>query len=158
MRKVKDFYIIGIDHGYGNIKTANCCFHTGVVASDTVPTFTGDLLRWNNKYYSIGVGHKEFLGDKFMDNDYYVLTLAAIACELKRERITTAKVFIAAGLPLSWVGRQKRTFIKYLLQNGQLFFSESTISDRDYRSRRVPAGICCNRRTHGAVQRFAYDL
>ena len=74
MRKVKDFYIIGIDHGYGNIKTANCCFPTGVVASDTVPTFTGDLLRWNNKYYSIGVGHKEFLGDKFMDNDYYVLT------------------------------------------------------------------------------------
>ncbi len=22
--------IIGIDHGYGNIKTANCCFKTGV--------------------------------------------------------------------------------------------------------------------------------
>lgn len=123
MRKVKDFYIIGIDHGYGNIKTANCCFPTGVVASDTVPTFTGDLLRWNNKYYSIGVGHKEFLGDKFMDNDYYVLTLASIARELKRERITTAKVFIAAGLPLSWVGRQKKTFIKYLLQNRTVSFS-----------------------------------
>ena len=24
--------IIGIDHGYGNIKTANCCFPTGVTA------------------------------------------------------------------------------------------------------------------------------
>ena len=22
--------IIGIDHGYGNIKTAHCCFKTGV--------------------------------------------------------------------------------------------------------------------------------
>lgn len=117
MRKIKNFYIIGIDHGYGNIKTANCCFPTGVVSSDTVPTFTNDLLCWNNKYYSIEVGHKEFLGDKFMDEDYYILTLAAIARELRREKITTAKVYIAAGLPLSWVGRQKQAFKKYLLQN-----------------------------------------
>ena len=50
MRKIKDFYIIGIDHGYGNIKTANCCFPTGVISGDTMPTFTNDLLCWNNKY------------------------------------------------------------------------------------------------------------
>ena len=123
MRKIKDFYIIGIDHGYGNIKTANCCFPTGVISGDTMPTFTNDLLCWNNKYYSIGVGHKEFLGDKFMDNDYYVLTLAAIARELRREKITTAKVFIAAGLPLSWVGHQKQAFKKYLLQKRTVNFT-----------------------------------
>ena len=123
MKDLYDFKIIGIDHGYGNIKTANCCFPTGVVKSDTVPTFTNDLLCWNNKYYSIGVGHKEFMGDKFMDEDYYVLTLAAIARELKRENLTEAKVFIAAGLPLSWVGRQKNAFKKYLLQNRTVDFS-----------------------------------
>lgn len=31
--------IIGIDHGYGNIKTAHCCFKTGVAAYDKEPTF-----------------------------------------------------------------------------------------------------------------------
>ena len=33
--------IIGIDHGYGNIKTAHCCFKTGVAAYDKEPTFKG---------------------------------------------------------------------------------------------------------------------
>lgn len=31
--------IIGIDHGYGNIKTASCCFKTGVASFDKEPTF-----------------------------------------------------------------------------------------------------------------------
>lgn len=30
MKKYKETYIIGVDHGYGNMKTANCCFQTGV--------------------------------------------------------------------------------------------------------------------------------
>lgn len=116
-------YVIGIDHGYGNMKTANCCFPTGVMKSDTEPTFVGDLLIWNKKYYSIGVGHKEFTADKFNDEDYYVLTLAAIARELRRERITEANVFIAAGLPLTWVSEQKAEFKKYLLQHSKVAFT-----------------------------------
>ena len=30
--------VIGIDHGYGNIKTASTCFRTSVTAYDTEPT------------------------------------------------------------------------------------------------------------------------
>ena len=123
MKKFKNVYVIGIDHGYGNMKTANCCFPTGVMRSDTEPTFISDLLCWNGKYYSIGVGHKEFTADKFTDEDYYVLTLAAIARELRRERITDAAVFIAAGLPLTWVSEQKAEFKKYLLQHGDVSFT-----------------------------------
>lgn len=122
MRKINDMYVIGIDHGYGNMKTANCCFKTGVMKSNTEPIFTSDLLIWNDTYYSIGVGHKEFTADKFTDEDYYVLTLAAIARELKREKITEAKVFIAAGLPLTWVSRQKEEFKSYLLQHKEVSF------------------------------------
>ena len=123
MKTLNNFKIIGIDHGYGNMKTANCCFPTGVIASDTEPPFTNDLLIWNNKYYSIGIGHKEFTADKFTDEDYYILTLAAIARELNRERITDAKIFIAAGLPLAWVTRQKEEFKKYLLQHRTVDFN-----------------------------------
>lgn len=39
MKKFNEMYVIGIDHGYGNMKTANCCFPTGVMKSDTEPTF-----------------------------------------------------------------------------------------------------------------------
>ena len=122
MKKIGNKFIIGIDHGYGNIKTANCCFPTGVMKSDSEPTFAGDLLIWNGKYYSVGVGHKEFTADKFDDEDYYVLTLAAIARELKREKITDAEVIISAGLPLTWVAEQKENFRGYLLQHGEVTF------------------------------------
>lgn len=123
MKKHNDVYIIGIDHGYGNIKTANCCFPTGLIADDVEPVFNSDVLCWNDKYYSIGVGHKEFVADKHTDDDYYVLTLAAIARELHRERITNAKVFIAAGLPLTWVSQQKQEYKEYLLQNKRVVFT-----------------------------------
>lgn len=137
MKERLNYYIIGVDHGYGNIKTANCCFPTGVVKCETEPIF-GDVLKWNGAYYSIGAGHKEFLADKFSDEDYYVLTLAAIAKELKRENITDASVMIAAGLPLTWVSRQKEEFRKYLLQNEEVTF---TFKGTDYHIRIVGAEI-----------------
>ena len=42
--------VIGIDHGYGNIKTASSCFRTSVKAYDTEPTFTGNMLVYNGRY------------------------------------------------------------------------------------------------------------
>ena len=138
MKKFNETYVIGIDHGYGNMKTANCCFPTGVMKSDAEPTLVSDLLVWNGKFYSIGVGHKEFMADKFTDDDYYVLTLAAIARELRRERVTNANVFIAAGLPLTWVSEQKADFKKYLLANNKVTF---TFRGTEYRIKIVGAEI-----------------
>ena len=109
--------IIGIDHGYGNIKTAHCCFKTGVAAYDKEPTFKSNLLIYEGKYYLIGEEHKEFRSDKMTDSDYYILTLAAVARELNIRKLTSARVHIAAGLPLTWVSEQKDSFKAYLLQN-----------------------------------------
>lgn len=108
--------IIGIDHGYGNIKTAHCCFKTGVAVYEKEPTFKSNLLVYENKFYIIGEGHKEFISDKMTDGDYYILTLAAIARELNIRGFTSARVHIAAGLPLTWVSEQKDSFKEYLLQ------------------------------------------
>ena len=105
------------------MKTANCCFLTGVLSFDSEPLFTGDMLTYNGKYYLIGKGHKEFAPNKVKDQDYYVLTLAAIAKELKREQITEADIYIAAGLPLTWVSEQKADFKKYLLQHSVVEFT-----------------------------------
>lgn len=75
------------------------------------------MLTYNDKYYIIGEEHKEFISDKMTDNDYYILTLAAIAREMNIRKITSASVHIAAGLPLTWVSEQKEDFKRYLLQN-----------------------------------------
>ena len=109
--------IIGIDHGYGNVKTRNCCFPTGVLAFDKEPTFKQNLLIYEGRYYLIGEGHKEFTAEKMADSDFYILTLAAIARELQIRSLTSARVHIAAGLPLTWVSEQKDAFRQYLLQN-----------------------------------------
>ena len=111
---MKDFNgtkIIGVDHGYGNIETASHCFPAGVVVHETEPLFTKDLLVYEGRYYLIGEGHKEFLPEKMQDEDYYILTLAAIAMELHDASLTEADVFIAAGLPLTWTAGQKEKFV-----------------------------------------------
>ena len=51
MKNKNGIYIIGVDHGYGNIKTANCCIPTGVESSDTEPTFKNDLLIYQGIYF-----------------------------------------------------------------------------------------------------------
>ena len=115
--------IIGIDHGYGNIKTAGHCFRTGLLSYDSEPTFTRDMLIYNDKYYLFGEGHKEFFAEKTKDEDYYVLTLAAIANELETAGITEAEIIIAAGLPLTWMAGQKEAFRKYLMRNEEVCFT-----------------------------------
>ena len=122
MKDFKNKVIIGIDHGYGNIKTANHIFKTGVMEYDVEPLFTKDMLVYDGKYYTIGEGHKEFKAEKQSDDDYYVLTLAAIAMELDDNDLTEADVFIAAGLPLTWTSGQKAEFAAYLTKNERVTF------------------------------------
>ncbi len=130
--------IIGIDHGYGNIKTAHTCFKAGVTAYDKEPTFQNNMLIYKDRYYIIGEEHKEFISDKMADMDYYILTLAAIARELSIRKMTMARVHIAAGLPLTWVSEQKDSFKEYLLQNESADF---TFKDVNYHVEFVSADI-----------------
>jgi len=115
--------IIAIDHGYSNIKTANTCFKAGVIAHEGKPAFTNDLLVYDGRFYTIGEGHKEYSPFKTNDQDYYLLTLAAIARELSLRGLVEARVIIAAGLPLTWVKEQGEGFRAYLLQKPEVEFS-----------------------------------
>ena len=128
MKMIDDVIIIGIDSGYGNIKTANCCFPASLCAYDRKPAFKENLLVFEGKFYLIGEGHKEFLADKTKDFDYYVLALAAIARELNIRKMTCGKIRIAAGLPLTWVSGQRDEFRDYLLQNKAVDFSFRNVS------------------------------
>jgi plasmid segregation protein ParM len=115
--------IIAVDHGYGNIKTANTVTHTGIAEYDSRPVFSGNILEYEGIWYRIGEQHKEFIPDKAADEDYFLLTLYAIARELHREHLTEANVHLACGLPLTWVRTQRETFRRYLTQKEELSFS-----------------------------------
>lgn len=66
---------------------------------------------------------KAFIADEVIDNDFYVLTLAAIAKELDNVSITAADVYIAAGLPLTLVKFQCEDFRKYITKNSRVKFT-----------------------------------
>lgn len=138
MKKLNDAVIIGVDHGYGNIKTANHIFKAGIAGYDHEPLFTGDMLVYGERYYVIGEGHKEFVPQKHGDEDYYLLTLAGIAMELAGEGLTEADVIIAAGLPLTWTSGQKEAFAAYLTGNEEVSF---TFRKVDYHIRVLGARI-----------------
>ena len=111
MKRHNDTMIIAVDHGYGNMKTANHCFPSGILVHEGEPTFLDNLLFYEDQYYTVGVGHKAYRPDKALDQDYYLLMLAGIAMELKD-----------AGLPLRWAGPQKESFRAYLLQKERVSF------------------------------------
>ena len=81
-----------------------------------------NVLEYEGKYYTVGEGHKEFLPRKQSDADFYLFTLAAVGMELSERGLTEAKVYLAAGLPLTWVSEQKEQFKAYLLQNDHVEF------------------------------------
>ena len=102
---------IGIDHGYAAIKTPNFSFPSGVVAYDFEPYTNQDVLKFDGKYYVVGSGRQPLQKDKTKSDDYYLLTLAAIAKELQHRKAEhNAEIVIAAGLPLTSFGRDKTRF------------------------------------------------
>ena len=111
---------IGVDHGYANMKTAHSSFPTGLVEYEHEPYTNRDVLEYGGKYYVVGSGRQPLQKDKTQTEDYYLLTLAAIAKELDfRQAEHTANVHLAAGLPLTSFGRDKKGFQTYLLKDGK---------------------------------------
>lgn len=112
--------IMGIDHGYGNIKTARTIFPSSAIKSNSEPTYSNDYLEYDGAYYLLGEERKSFVAEKVSDEENYILTIAAIAKELQARNVTYAKLHLAVGLPLTWVKSQKEDFEKYLLANEHL--------------------------------------
>ncbi len=122
--------IIGIDHGYYAIKTAHTCFPTGLVAYDYEPYTLQNVLQYAGKYYVCGTGRQTLMKDKAANDNYYLLTMAAVAQEMKYRKMgNRAEVVLAAGLLLAGFGREKKNFREYLFRREQplrfLFESEA---------------------------------
>lgn len=111
---------IGIDHGYYAIKTRHFSFPAGIAEYSHEPYTLQNTLEFGGKFYVCGTGRQPILRNKMENDNYYLLTLAAIAKEIKqRGGKTECSVRIAAGLPLAGFGREKKPFREYLLRSSQ---------------------------------------
>ncbi len=106
--------IYGIDHGFGRMKTATSNFVAGVKEYDSELPYTDGVLKYDGKWYAIGGDRLPYTPDKTINDNYYILTLASLAEEMKARGVHTAQVALAAGLPLTRFGNEKEAFKKYL--------------------------------------------
>lgn len=79
MTKIRDYnmngtIILGVDTGYGNYKTARCCFPTSESRSDQPPIFTRNFLEYDGGYYTIGEGRMTSGGCRFCADSNEVKT------------------------------------------------------------------------------------
>ena len=95
--------IIGIDHGYYAIKTAHCSFPAGLTSYGEHEPYTRQgLLEFGGCFFVCGSGRQPIQRDKTINDNYYLLTLAAIAKEIRQRGLPPeCSVRIAAGLPLT---------------------------------------------------------
>ena len=80
-------------------------------------------MEYQNQFYYVGgkVPEKECV-DKTENENYYLLTLAALAQEMRCRGLTDASVKMGAALPPRRFQQQKESFKKYLLKTKELHF------------------------------------
>lgn len=112
--------IVSVDHGNKSIKTPNYIFTSGVIEAEDRPGMNVDYIFWNGKYYSLTEKRISYLRDKTEDNRFFVLTLFAIAYEMRRQNIPESleplDVTLLVGLPPAHYGRQHTNFEAYFLR------------------------------------------
>ena len=119
--------IFGIDNGNGNMKTANTIFPCGFTKQKTEPSklFSEDVLYYNNNYYTLSSSRFAYETDKTQNENCFILTLFAIAKEVKALIISEGKswenykgfvgkdIVLALGLPPAHFEKQISQFKKY---------------------------------------------
>lgn len=116
--------IVSVDHGNKSIKTPNYIFTSGVIEAEDRPGMNVDYIFWNGKYYSLTEKRISYLRDKTEDNRFFVLTLFAIAYEMRRQNIPESleplDVTLLVGLPPAHYGRQHTNFEAYFLRKREV--------------------------------------
>ena len=114
---MSDTITIGVDHGYAAMKSTHFSYPTGLVEYEHEPYTQKDVLEYGGRFYVVGSGRQPLQKDKTVTEDYYLLTLAAIAKELAhRGAEPTAAVHLVAGPPPPPLGRGKKKIRDYIEQ------------------------------------------
>lgn len=114
--------VIGVDHGWSGMKTVSQVFTTGVKEITTEPAFFNNVVELNGSYYMVGGKRLEVRDLKVENDNFYILTLAAVAKELNRRGMRNANILLSVGLPLTRFGAEKQDFIDYLSKKQEVVF------------------------------------
>ena len=110
----KKTLLCAIDHGFSTIKTEHFIFENGVKKLGSEATLQTNTMLYKGSWYKVGEGRLPIKDTKVEDEDYFLLTLAAIAKEMDYYNLTNTDVIIAAGLPFTRFGQEKEEFKEYL--------------------------------------------
>lgn len=124
--------VIGIDHGNGNMKTASSIFPYGFKKQEAKPSelFSQDILKYKGGFYSLVPNRFSYEIDKTKNENCLVLTMFAVAKELKARAVKEKPDFdwnksfggfvgkdvvLAVGLPPAHFEKQREAFKKYFM-------------------------------------------
>lgn len=115
--------IFGIDHGNGNMKGSNVDFPCGLVRYTSEPGrfMNEDILEYQGTFYTLSETRMPFKADKTVDEDYFILTLFALALEAKSRGITLSgkDIVLGIGLPPADFGQQAPGFKRYFMEHSK---------------------------------------
>lgn len=106
--------VIGIDHGWSQMKTSNTCFNTSIKELANAPAFHDNVLEYDDRYFAVGEERLEVLDSKVENENFYLLTLVAMAKELEIRGKSEADVVLAVGLPLTRFSAERKQNIYQL--------------------------------------------
>lgn len=121
--------IVGIDHGFAMMKYTHGEFSNGLTKIPNGAAIVQNTLIYEGQTYKIGEGRLPMKEDKVSDEDYFILTVAAVCKEMKHFDTHEASVTIAAGLPFSRYGVEKDAFQRYLKRSGEI---KANLDNEDY--------------------------
>lgn len=84
--------VIGVEHGWSGMKTVSQVFTTGVKEITMEPAFYNNIVEFNGSYYKVGGKRLEVKDLKVENDNFYILTLAAVAKELNRRGMRNANI------------------------------------------------------------------
>ncbi len=116
--------VISVDTGNKQIKTIRKTFTAGLVEHDGEPGFGGNVLKYNEKYYTLSKKRIPYMADKTKDERYFILTLFAIAYELE-ETLDDVEgdlidITLLLGLPPAHYSMYKQNYENYYKRENEL--------------------------------------
>lgn len=93
--------LFAIDHGNSAIKTPNFVFTSGLTDYPVKPPVDTDVLEFGGTFWTLSGERIPYMRDKTKDDRFFILSLFAIAKELRQRNVMQAMVEtdLAIGLP-----------------------------------------------------------
>ena len=109
-------YLFAIDKGNFAVKTPNTMFPSGLVELPGKETIAQtDIIEFRNSVYALSSKRLPYMRDKTSSEDFFILSLFAIAKELEYWGVNSPleEIDLAVGLPPEHYNRQKKGMIDY---------------------------------------------